>query len=293
MAEQVATLPEIPTEDEKSPLYWEDAEKGLKLLNGDSLALLRSGILKPGSVDLIVTSPPYNIGTKYNGYEDKLTSEEYLGWLVHVLDELKTVMSPQASLFLNISGKPTDPWLPFEVLALLRSRFKLQNTFHWVKALSYGKGAAAVSLGHYKPLGGARFVNDCHEYIFHVTKSGKVPLDRKGPLAVPYKDSSNAIRWKNGSAGVRCRGNVWVLPYKTITSRVKERPHPATFPVALPEYCMQIHGVENIRLALDPFSGIGTTLLAGKNLGVPTVGIELDPYYCKVTKTVLESKAAH
>ena len=90
-----------------------------------------------------------------------------------------------------------------------------------------------VSRGHFKPISSQRFLNDCHEYIFHFTKSGRVEIDRLA-LGVPYQDKSNIARWSHTSGrDRRCRGNTWFIPYETIQSRQKERPHPATFPVEL------------------------------------------------------------
>src|SRR5260370_25649913 len=99
----------------------------------------------------------------------------------------------------------------------------------------------ARSFGHFKPINSPRFLNDCHEYVFHFTKTGRVELN---PLAlgVPYQDKSNIARWRHtrGSA-LRCRGNTWFVPYETIQTRQHERPHPATFPVQLAECAIILH----------------------------------------------------
>jgi site-specific DNA-methyltransferase (adenine-specific) len=80
------------------------------------------------------------------------------------------------------------------------------------------------------------------------------------------------------------------LPYETIQSRDKDRPHPATFPTRLPEYCLRLHGLERIRLAVDPFAGLGSTAVACANLGVSFVGFELDENYLK--EAVARTRAA-
>jgi site-specific DNA-methyltransferase (adenine-specific) len=122
-------------------------------------------------------------------------------------------------------------------------------------------------------------VNDTHEYVFHFTKSGTVKLDRLA-VGVPYKDKGNVSRWKDGSAGVRCRGNCWYIPYQTIQSRKDERPHPASFPVEIAEACIKLHGISKGPLTvLDPFMGIGNTALACKKLGAKCIGFEIDPEY--------------
>jgi len=91
---------------------------------------------------------------------------------------------------------------------------------------------------------------------------------------------------------MRCRGNTWFIPYRTIRSRDAQRPHPATFPPELPEMCMRLHGVERIRLAMDPFLGIGHSALAALRLGVPFVGFEIDPGYLEVARDNLKAAAA-
>ena len=187
--------------------------------------------LKKHSVDVIVTSPPYNIGVDYNKYNDDISREKYLNWLGRWAQIAKEVLKDDGSLFLNIGSKPSDPWVPFEVAFEMRKHFKLQNVIHWIKSIyieheSYGE-KTKLNVGHYKPINSKRFINDTHEYVFHLTKSGKVELDRLA-IGVPYKDKSNITRWGNGKAGFRCRGNSWYIPYKTIWNRLKDRPHHAS-----------------------------------------------------------------
>ena len=110
------------------------------------------------------------------------------------------------------------------------------------------------TFGHFKPINSPRFLNDCHEYVFHFTKSGRVELNRLA-LGVPYQDKSNIARWSHtGGKDLRCRGNTWFVPYETIQSREKERPHPATFPVQLAEWCIKLHGVSRVRYDARSFS---------------------------------------
>ncbi len=96
-----------------------------------------------------------------------------------------------------------------------------------------------------------------------------------------YQDASNAARWQNGAGGKRCRGNTWFVPYETIQNREKDRPHPATFPPRLPEYCVRLHGLDRARTVADPFLGLGSTTVACARLGVDAIGIEVDEHYLK------------
>lgn len=108
-------------------------------------------------------------------------------------------------------------------------------------------------------------------------------------MGVPYQDKSNIGRWKQATQDKRCRGNTWFIPYDTIQSRDKERPHPATFPVKLPEMCIRLHGLDKVKLVLDPFLGIGTTALACLRLGVSCLGFEIDPQYFHIAVQRIES----
>ena len=208
------------------------------------------------------------------------------------------MLAEDGSFFLNVGGKPKEPWGPFEVLARVRRIFKLQNVIHWVKSIAIEKADVGnypgitkdVCVGHYKPINSKRYLNDCHEYIFHLTKTGSVELDRLA-VGVEYQDKSNIARWKGVKKDVRCRGNVWFIPYKTINSRALERPHPASFPVKLPDMCIRLHGLSRTKLVLDPFLGIGSSAVAALRLDVNFVGFELDREYFDVSCDVLKENA--
>jgi len=267
----------------------ESIEK-VQLFNEDCITGMAER-LKPESIDIIVTSPPYNIGVKYRKYDDRIPRTEYIDWLKCWGQAVSTVLKNSGSLFLNVGCKPSDPTIPFEVLKALQTDFKLQNVIHWIKSIHIGSGSYGneidINVGHYKPINSKRFLNDNHEYIFHLTKTGDVPLDRLA-IGVPYKDKSNIERWKNGKSQKRCRGNCWFIPYKTIQNRDKDRPHPASFPKELAETCIKLHGIKKKKITvLDPFMGIGNTGLACKELNLKFIGFEIDPYYFKKAKELL------
>jgi site-specific DNA-methyltransferase (adenine-specific) len=233
------------------------------------------------SIDLIVTSPPYNLGIVYSKYSDRQKRSAYLKWFRRWAAAAARVLKPDGSLFLNIGGAPSNPMLPHELVVQLRDVFVLQNTIHWIKSITIeDNGGEALSRGHFKPINSPRYLNDCHEYVFHLTPEGRTPLDRLA-LGVPYADKSNIARWGHtGGSDRRCRGNTWFVPYRTIMSRDKERPHPATFPVQLAVNCIRLHGVARVQTMLDPFLGIGNSAAAARECGVPKfVGFEIDEEY--------------
>jgi len=242
---------------------------------------------EPRSVDVIVTSPPYNLGIAYNRYQDTLSGADYLEWTNTWIAAAARVLRPDGSLFLNVGAKPTDPWTALDVVQVARSHLRLQNIIHWIKSIAIDResaGTAAgltrdLAVGHYKPINSDRFLNDCHEFVFHLTPGGDTALDRLA-LGVPYQDQSNIARWTKAVDGVRCRGNTWFIPYETIQRRDRDRPHPATFPSKLPEQCLKLHGLSRIQRAMDPFNGLGSTAVACARLGVAEfVGCDIDETY--------------
>jgi site-specific DNA-methyltransferase (adenine-specific) len=237
------------------------------------------------SADVVVTSPPYNIGIGYSSYKDELPREKYLTWIEKVGIAVKQALTDDGSFFLNIGNKPKDPWIAWDVAYVLRKYFVLQNVIHWVKSIAISKAevgnypniAGDIAVGHFKPIVSDRFLNDCHEYIFHFTKYGDVHLDKLA-VGVSYQDKTNIERWKAANKeDRRDRGNIWFIPYQTIQSRSKQRPHPATFPVKLPDMCIRLHG--STKLVIDPFVGIGSTAVAAMRLGISFIGFEIDKQY--------------
>ena len=243
--------------------------------------------LGASTIDLVVTSPPYNLGIRYGKYSDRDDRQSYLKWCAKWADQIRRVLTSTGSFFLNIGAAPSNPMLPHEIVFQLRDLFVLQNTIHWVKSIAIDDH----TVGHFKPISSKRFVNDCHEYIFHFTKTGHVEIDRLA-TGVPYQDKSNISRWSHTrGSDLRCRGNTWFIPYQTIQSREKERPHPATFPVQLAEWCIKLHGASQVKTMLDPFLGIGNSAMAAKNCGVRKFyGFEIDETYLSEAKRRLGSK---
>ena len=229
----------------------------IAILNQDCRDWMRTQ--SAGLVDCVVTSPPYNLGITYQSYEDKLPRDRYLAWLGDVFDDLHRVLRPDGHFFLNVGYSNTDPWVDVDVLLVARKRFVLQNRICWVKSVSID----TETFGHFKPISSGRYVTPTHEMVFHLTKTGDVPIDRSA-VGVPYKWKSNLdkrsrmrgrLAKKFGYAGWldfearapkrererldreldarvkrlgvvndrRCRGNSWFLPYDTIRDRDSDR----------------------------------------------------------------------
>src|SRR6059058_3692109 len=159
--------------------------------------------LAEGSVDLVVTSPPYNLGISYGKYSDRQSRRSYLNWCGEWAGQVRRVLRSDGSFFLNIGAAPSNPMLPHEIVMTLRDLFVLQNTIHWIKSIAIDTEEARTSVsdphlnplsappgrdpnpdakrrvrvesdtktfGHFKPINSRRFLNDCHEYVFQFTK---------------------------------------------------------------------------------------------------------------------------
>ena len=112
--------------------------------------------LEEGSVDIVVTSPPYNLGIKYSSYKDTKSRKDYLEWSCEWAREVKRVLKDKGSFFLNLGSCPSNPLVPHELLVALKEGgvgFVLQNTFHWIKSITVEtRQGDQVSAGHFKPI---------------------------------------------------------------------------------------------------------------------------------------------
>src|SRR6266540_1757650 len=143
--------------------------------------------LRDEHVDLVVTSSPYNLGVDYKKYSDRQDRQSYLQWCREWAGEVRRILKPSGSFFLNIGSAPSNPMLPHQTVIELTSAsggFVLQNTIHWIKSITIeescsprpvaGRNRAALqtrhrpvatnarSFGHFKPINSKRFLNDCH-----------------------------------------------------------------------------------------------------------------------------------
>jgi site-specific DNA-methyltransferase (adenine-specific) len=236
--------------------------------------------LPDGSIDLVVTSPPYNIGVRYLSYKDSLPRADYYKWLWACIGEVGRVLAPSGSFFLNLGASSRNPDLPHEIAVGVKGLGLVkQNEIHWIKSISVEEpNGTRVTVGPFKPVNSAHVITNCHEYIFHISHDGQVPLDRLA-IGIPFKDKSNAGRFPgNKGKDLRCRGNTWFIRYPTNYNRGAL--HPAQFPIELPEFCIRLHGRNSELVVLDPFVGTGSSAIAAKRCGVKKfIGLDVcQPY---------------
>ena len=96
--------------------------------------------------------------------------------------------------------------------------------------------------------------------------------------------------WERGASSVSVRRQTFTTGNDTIQRRDRDRPHPATFPPRLPEQCLHLRGLSGIAVAMDPFTGLGSTAIACARLGIDFIGADIDETY--LTEAVARTRAA-
>lgn len=225
--------------------------------------------LKSGSIDIIVTSPPYNIGKEYSVggkiYNDNKDYKEYLEFLSRIFKECFRVLSEEGIFFLNIGDSAKHQGKSEDVVRCAASvGFKRLQTIIWLKSI-FGKG-------HYTPTGGNRRLNNLYEFIFVLIKSKEYKIDPKA-IGIPYSDKSNIGRYSD--VDLRDAGDVWFIPYTKTTGATIKKGHEAPFPIELPLRCIKL--IPAAKTILDPFAGTGSTLRAAEELGLKGYGYEILP----------------
>jgi len=226
-----------------------------KIVCGDVLETLRQ--MPDESIDLIVTSPPYNLknstgnGMKdgrggkwanaalqrgYTHHDDCMPHDEYARWQRDCLTEMMRVTKDTGAVFYNHKWRVQD--------GLLQDRqdivmgFPVRQIIIWKR-----KGGINFNAGYFLPT---------YEVVYLIAK----------------KDFKL-------TKGANALGDVWEF------TQEMNNEHPAPFPVALIE---RIINSTDAEIILDPFMGSGTTAIAAQNLGRHYIGIEISPEYCDTAK---------
>jgi site-specific DNA-methyltransferase (adenine-specific) len=238
--------------------------------------------INDNTIDVIITSPPYNRNKKYSDdsdqvYNDKQPQDEYFDFLSRVWRECYRVLNPRGIFFLNIGDAASDQGLSEQVVKLaVNVGFIRLQTIIWIKSL--------LGKGHYTPTGGNKRLNNLWENIYVLIKDRMKYRIYPKAIGIPYADKSNIGRY--GDEDLRDAGNVWLINYSKTTGATIKKGHEAPFPIELPYRCIKLAGGETV---LDPFAGTGTTLAAAHVLNKVGFGYEKFPRKAVIRNKMLES----
>ncbi len=246
------------TDEQINKIHNMDCIKGMKLLPDNS-------------VDLIVTSPPYNIGMDYDVYNDSMPWQEYLDWCKEWLSECYRVLKDDGRICINHYINFRDQLEKvsrFPLFDLLQIQTELG--FH-VHKLCLWEDATRKKLTAWGSFcsASAPYINTPYEGIL-----------------IAYKN-----QWKKISKGestiskeffIEGVGGIWKLG----TTKGKTK---CCFPEKLPEMCISLLSFKG-DVVLDPFSGSGTTAKVAKSLERNYIGFEISKNYCEIAnKRILEA----
>lgn len=238
--------------------------------------------VEDSSVDLVVTSPPYNIDIQYGNsqkkgkvvaakgvkYKDDLSEEEYRKMLEKVFSECKRILKDTGSICINIKNRYSDGVIlpPFWIQDYFKDFF-LKNIIIW----NFDWGGSTNK----------RFAPR-YEYVFWFTKSKdnyKFNLDSVKIPAQNYRPDRYKSQLKNPT-------DVWKIPM--ISGNFLERTeHPAQYPERLIDRIV-LAFTDKGDVVLDPFMGSGTTAAVAKKNGRKYIGYEIVPEYNEIASNRLE-----
>ena len=251
----------------KERLYFK--ADNLEIYNDD---FLTTECVQENSVDLIVTSPPYNVDIRYNSYDDKIPYKIYLEFTQKWLEKACKLLKNDGRFCLNIpldKNKGGQQSVYADIVAIAKEiGFKYHSTILWneqniSRRTAWGSWLSAA----------APYVIAPVEMIVVLYKKRWKKLSGSGKSDLTKEEF---IEWTNG---------VW-----TFMGESKKRVgHPAPFPVELPKRCIKLFTFVG-DIVLDPFMGSGSTLIACVLTGRKGIGIEINKNYCESAKQRLISE---
>jgi DNA modification methylase len=272
-------------------------EVSVKYRQGDSGVILKD-ILSKENVklfDLIITSPPYNVGKEY---ESKKTIEQYLEEQKAIIESFAKLLKPTGSVcwqvgnYINNKTKEIFPLDMFYYQIFKDLGFTLRNRIIW--KFGHGLHASNRFSGRYEVILWFTKAQNPGEYKFNldnVRVKQKYPgkKQHKGPNKGKY--SSNP-KGKNPSDVwdiilADWEKEIWEIP-NVKSNHMEKTIHPCQYPVELVERCILALTDENDWI-LDPFAGVGSTLLAAKKNNRNALGIELFKKYIEIGEDRLHS----
>lgn len=265
-------------------LIEDEFQSEYKFISGDTLENLKK--FETDKFDLIITSPPYNVGKEY---EVKKSIEGYLDEQNNVIDELVRVISPKGSICWQI-GNYVDkgevfPLDIFYYQIFKKHGLKLRNRIIW--HFGHGLHASNRFSGRYETI---LWFTKSDDYIFNlddVRIPAKYPGKRhfkgpkKGQLSGNPKGKNPSDIWE---IVIRdWEEGLWDIP-NVKSNHPEKTEHPCQYPVELVERCILALTNDKESWVLDPYAGVGSTLIAAIKNNRNVIGIEKEKKYVNIAK---------
>ncbi len=249
-------------------IYFQDS--GMTIINDD---FVTTGLVEDNSVDLTVTSPPYNVGKDYDSHADAMPYQDYLDFSRRWLAKCLRVTKSSGRLCLNIAldkNKGGQQSIYSDLVSVAKQvGWKYHTTIVW----NEGNISRRTAWGSWMSAS-APYVIAPVEMIAVFYKE-YWPRATKGQSDITREEF---IEWTNG---------LWTFGGEN----AKRVGHPAPFPVELPRRCIKLFSFVGDTV-LDPFLGSGTTLVACAQTNRLGIGVEVASEYCELARRRISSEAA-
>jgi site-specific DNA-methyltransferase (adenine-specific) len=254
-------------------IFYKTPDGSIIIINDD---FLKVDYIKPSSIDLIVTSPPYNVDIEYDGYKDDIPYDKYLEFTEKWLRIAYKLLKPDGRICLNIpldksKGREGEGFQSIyaDIVSIAKKvGLKYFSTIIWNES-NISRRTAWGS-----------FASASAPYVI-------APVE---VIVLLYKHSWKKLR--KGTSDITAeKFKEWTLGLWSFQGENPERVgHPAPFPLELPKRCIKLFSyVDDI--ILDPFVGSGTTLIAAYLLRRRAIGIDISKKYCEIAKERLIREA--
>jgi len=225
-----------------------------------------------GSIDLIVTSPPYNVDIQYNSHNDQLTYDEYRDFSRRWMKRCFSWLKDDGRFCLNIpldKNKGGQQSVGADLTTIAK---KIGFSYHSTIVWNEGNISRRTAWGSWMSASAPYVIAPVELIVVFYKKSWK-KSSGSGESDITRNEFMD---WTNG---------LWTFNGE----RKKKTGHPAPFPVELPLRCMKLFSFVGDTV-LDPFMGSGSTLVAASKCNRKGIGIEIDPGYCQSAVARIEKE---